>query len=106
MYIHDQTEQAYKNGYEAGKKEAQAEIERLRKFLNMSRNVSLARRNQNLRKDELLIKIAAELKTAKSKAIKEFWNKLKRKQKWDVDLPNYILVADGDNLVKEMELGK
>ena len=30
MNIHDMTEQAYKNGYEAGKKETQAEIERLK----------------------------------------------------------------------------
>lgn len=28
MYEHDKTEYAYKNGYEAGKKEAQAEIEK------------------------------------------------------------------------------
>lgn len=39
----------------------------------------------------------------KSEAIKEFWEKAKEKQKWDVDIPNYVLVADGDNLLKEME---
>lgn len=34
MNIHDMTEVAYKNGYEAGVKESQAEIERLQKQEN------------------------------------------------------------------------
>lgn len=39
----------------------------------------------------------------KIEIIKEFWEKAKEKQKWDVDIPNYVIVADGDNLLKEME---
>lgn len=38
----------------------------------------------------------------KHKGIKEFWNKLKQKKQWDVDISDYVLVDDGDNLVKEM----
>lgn len=54
---------------------AVAEIERLKKFLDMCRKVSLARRDQNIRKDELMIKMSAEYKTAKAEAIKEFLDK-------------------------------
>lgn len=39
----------------------------------------------------------------KSEAIKEFWDKLKEKRLWDVDIPDYVFVYDGDDLVKEME---
>lgn len=53
---------------------------------------------------ESLYKIKCEeLEIAKSEARREFWNKLKQKEQWDVDLPNYVFVSDGDNLLKEME---
>lgn len=53
---------------------------------------------------ESLYKIKCkELEVAKSEARREFWNKLKQKEQWDVDLPNYVFVSDGDNLLKEME---
>ena len=83
-----------------------AEIERLRKFLDMSRKVSLARRDENIRKDELMIKMSAELKTAKTEAIKEFAERLRNatmpvtlggKYRYDVITKEGI-----DNLVKEM----
>lgn len=35
-------------------------------------------------------------------AIKEFWGKLKETRQWDVDIPEYVFTASGDNLVKEM----
>lgn len=46
----------------------------------------------------------AELKTAKSEAIKEFAERLKEKLQWDVELENKIVFEnDIDNLVKEMK---
>ena len=54
----------------------QAENERLKKFLDMSRKVSLARRDRNLKICELNQKILEELKTAKAEAYKEFAEKL------------------------------
>ena len=42
-------------------------------------------------------------KTAKSEARKELAERLKKMSQWDVDLPNYVLVDDIDNLLEEME---
>lgn len=95
-------------------KRQKAEIERLKKFLDMSRKVSLARRDSNLKICELNLKLIEELKTAKSKAINEFAEELKTRIKnavfccYDLRFKNHlqellkIIVAKIDNLVKEM----
>lgn len=71
-----------------------AENERLCKFLNMSRKVSLARRDENIRKDKLMIKMSAELKTAKSEAVTEFAYELKQ-------IPHSVVrKSEIDNLLK------
>ena len=87
----------------------------MRKFLDMSRKVSLTRRDQNIRKDELMIKMSAECKTAKSEARKEFAEKLKQNVDEDINRiyamggiggavgPLCKFKDDIDNLLKEME---
>ena len=38
----------------------------------------------------------------KAEVMQEFWKRLKQKQQWDVDIANYVFVADGDKLLEEM----
>ena len=43
-----------------------------------------------------------DIRTAKSESIKEFWYRAKQKKQLDIDIPDYVLVTDGDELVKEL----
>lgn len=90
-----------------------ARVERLQKFLNMSRKVSLARRDGNLKICELNLKIIEELKTAKTEAIKEFaervYKTLTTKENWKAFKDAWLDNGECDwlkrklfNLVKEM----
>ena len=42
------------------------------------------------------------VKHKQEEAVKEFVKKIKEKRKWDIDIPDYVLIADIDNLVAEM----
>ena len=57
----------------------------------------------NIHKIPLLAKEDFSIRNKiKLKGIKEFWEALKTKKQWDVDIPEYVFVSDGDNLVEEM----
>lgn len=81
-----------------------AENERLKKFLDMSRKVSLARRDRNLKICELNQKILEELKTAKAEAYKEFAEKFKSKFRNgdEVSYAEWLIHYEADNLLKEL----
>ena len=80
-----------------------ADIERLKKFLDMSRKVSLARRDSNLKICELNLKLTEELKTARVEAIKEFAERLiKEYENIDGQYVDRVMLDIIDNLVKEM----
>lgn len=84
----------------------QAENERLKKFLDMSRKVSLARRDRNLKICELNQKILEELKTAKAEAYKEFAELVKDKAYTYSDITGYqstvVDVCEIDGVYEEM----
>jgi flagellar biosynthesis/type III secretory pathway protein FliH len=88
MYEHDMTEQAYKNGYEAGKKEAQAEIEK------KDIEIDILIRKKNAAYDEI-----ARLKAR----MEEFVVRLKEKATGTFfEERRYVDTEDIDNLVEEM----
>jgi hypothetical protein len=66
-----------------------AEIERLLQKMQQAYGIQV----------EVSEKVEKEIK---SEAIKEFWGKLKETRQWEVDIPEYVFTASGDNLLKEM----
>lgn len=117
MNIHDMTEVAYKNGYEAGKKETQAEIEKLTVELVGMRGAcesykmhyeNAQTENERLKKaikvQDIMIKQQDyKLKSAKSEAIKEFIKEFKDKKfdefsKLTKELYGYDLTTDINRL--------
>lgn len=88
MYEHDKTEYAYKRGYEAGKKEAQAEIEK------KDIEIDILIRKKDAAYDEI-----ARLKARMEEFVvnvKKLWS----------NYDGYAFERRFDNLVEEMELGK
>ena len=74
-------------------KEYKTEIERLKENNQKLYDEMAARQKEE---------VAIAKRMGKSEAIKEFWEKVKTKKQWDVDVPDYVFISDGDNLVKEM----
>lgn len=95
MNIHDMTEVAYKNGYEAGKKEAQDEIEKLTvelvgmrgacesyKMHYENAQAEIERLKKAIKVQDIMIEQQDyKLKSAKSETVKEFVKKFERKIK-------------------------
>jgi len=82
-----------------------AEIERLQ-----AENTDLKKSIETMTNEHIKLGFEAKkrIENAKSEAIKEFWKMLKRKAFGIIDPDSSIKVvdvADGDNLVKEMEGG-
>lgn len=68
-----------------------------------TRNAEIERLQKAIKVQDIVIEQQDyKLKRAKTEAIKEFWEKLKERRQWDVDIPEYVFTASGDNLVKEM----
>lgn len=68
------------------------EIERLQKEVEeLQARIVFWRKDMNYQPEKI-----------KAEAIKEFWERLKETRQWDVDIPEYVFTASGDNLVKEM----
>lgn len=71
----------------------EAEVERLRKILTVCTKAKNDYANQ-------LQQVIKNLETAKSDAVKEFWEELKKHAYTRTG--QFVMVEDGDNLVKEM----
>lgn len=97
MNIHDMTEVAYKNGYEAGLKEAKAEIEELK-----ADKIIAERHEKDAR--ELYKEVVLQLKKAKFKAIKEFAEKFKSlfEQYGDYDTLHIYEIKDRIDIIEEV----
>lgn len=75
--------------------EQQEEIERYK-----AQHKDFVKRLGNLHSLEIMVFDRAN--ELKADAIKEFWERLKETRQWDVDIPEYVFTASGDNLVKEL----
>ena len=116
MYEHDKTEQAYKNGYEAGKKEAQAEIEKK----DIEIDILIRKKDaaydeiERLKAGIILLPESEEfINEVKTKAIKEcmaeLYNRFKQYENYDrhytfeiLDRIESVEEFFLNNLVKEM----
>ncbi len=83
----------------------EAEIEELYKSLDnriLEIEAQKAEIERLTRENQSFADIGKFYSEIKSEAIKEFWEKVKTKKQWDVDVPDYVFISDGDTLVKEM----
>lgn len=111
MDINRATETAYKNGYNAGKKEAQAEIERYKRVvgeLTIGKDGETAilldtHKTEYIKKDLHKTFMNMARKQARTEAIKEFAEQVKMAFYYEFDELIPSIMADRiDNLVKEM----
>ena len=109
MNIHDMTEQAYKNGFDAGVKSQQAEIERFEhikatidEFWDILLKFKVAKRKETPTLEEF----AEAIQEIRDEAIKEFAERLKEKSQrypyYEYGLIKAVPIDDIDNLAKEM----